>query len=851
MIPVRLEMRNFLPYRVHDPLKFEGIHLACLTGPNGAGKSSILDAITWALWGSARTKRDEDLIHQGQDDMHVQLDFEQEDILYRIIRRRSRSKRSSTGTLDLFVRNAEGHFHTINEPTMRATQEKITHLLRLDYETFIHSAFLQQGKADAFTTQQPAKRKQILSDILGLEQWEKFEERVKEHLSVLKQRIDFCEERIKEINAELARKPALEAEKAEAKHLYAEAEQARDLAQALLDAIKDAPANLKNREEKKNECERRQREHQRDLEGVIEQIARHEKQIEDYAVIIGMREEIEGGYTALQTARDTDQSLNAKLTDLISLDQRRADFNSQLSAARARLESECEALMKNMTQLEQIIAAQPADNLEAAQEEVSALQTLEVERDDITRQENTLREERAGISSLLSSIELQGKEKKDRVQALRDAPDTAACPLCGQPLSAEHRELLIAQLGEEVETHRLDYRARKDRIKDIDTEIKVFKTQLTSVEGSLKQLPALLENVGKLQAQLTAASTATLRIEEEQARFAVVQAELEAETFAPDVRTALALLNHEQDALGYDKSAHDATRRTLDEYRRFEQLKMQLSIAQQSLPAIEEALQGSKIRRERLSELIGEIDEDVMKLEIEIAGLQVQVAEYNQRELEVRKRHTELLSAHGRLNRAEQALEAIETQAQRKAKYEKDRETYRHEEGVYKELKTAFGKNGIPAMIIETAIPELEVIANDLLSRMTDGRMNLRLMTQREKVTGGTAETLDIEIADELGTRNYELYSGGEAFRINFAIRIALSQLLTRRAGARLRTLFIDEGFGTQDDSGRNKLVEAITAIQNDFDMILVITHIDDLRDSFPVHVVVDKTSSGSRVSIR
>jgi len=153
-------------------------------------------------------------------------------------------------------------------------------------------------------------------------------------------------------------------------------------------------------------------------------------------------------------------------------------------------------------------------------------------------------------------------------------------------------------------------------------------------------------------------------------------------------------------------------------------------------------------------------------------------------------------------------------------------------------------------MIIETAIPELETAANDLLRRMTDGRMVLRFDTQREKKTGGMAETLEIQIADELGTRPYEMYSGGEAFRIDFAIRVALSELLARRAGAQLRTLFVDEGFGTQDDAGRAKLVEAINAIQHEFKMILVITHIDDLRDSFPVHIVVEKTPNGSRINV-
>ena len=75
--------------------------------------------------------------------------------------------------------------------------------------------------------------------------------------------------------------------------------------------------------------------------------------------------------------------------------------------------------------------------------------------------------------------------------------------------------------------------------------------------------------------------------------------------------------------------------------------------------------------------------------------------------------------------------------------------------------------------------------------------------------------------------------------------------MLARRAGAHLRTLFIDEGFGTQDESGRAKLVEAINAIQSEFDLVLVITHIDELRDSFPVHIIVDKTPNGSRVTVR
>src|SRR5207248_685486 len=118
-----------------------------------------------------------------------------------------------------------------------------------------------------------------------------------------------------------------------------------------------------------------------------------------------------------------------------------------------------------------------------------------------------------------------------------------------------------------------------------------------------------------------------------------------------------------------------------------------------------------------------------------------------------------------------------------------------------------------------------------------------------EKKTSGITETLQIQISDSLGQRRYELFSGGEAFRVNFAIRIALSRLLAQRAGARLQTLVIDEGFGSQDLEGRERLVEAIKSVQDEFAMILVVTHLEDLKERFPVRIDVRKTALGSIIS--
>jgi exonuclease SbcC len=140
-----------------------------------------------------------------------------------------------------------------------------------------------------------------------------------------------------------------------------------------------------------------------------------------------------------------------------------------------------------------------------------------------------------------------------------------------------------------------------------------------------------------------------------------------------------------------------------------------------------------------------------------------------------------------------------------------------------------------------------------MLDRLSGGNMTVRFITQaayKEKRRDDLKETLDIQISDSAGTRDYEMYSGGEAFRVNFAIRLALSEVLAQRAGARLQTLVIDEGFGSQDAQGRQRLIEAINLVRPDFAKILVITHIEELKDAFPNRIEVEKTDKGSVVTV-
>ncbi len=242
---------------------------------------------------------------------------------------------------------------------------------------------------------------------------------------------------------------------------------------------------------------------------------------------------------------------------------------------------------------------------------------------------------------------------------------------------------------------------------------------------------------------------------------------------------------------------------------------------------------------QRHAEVAGQITE-LPKLTDQIADL-----EHRQKALTTEERNI-----RDRLAASKEKLKQLALMAAEKQEKERMLVQYKEDEGIFADLARCFSKRGIQALIIEETLPEIANEANLLLGRMTDNRMSLALETQRGTKKGDMIETLDIRIADELGTRTYDMYSGGEAFRIDLALRIAISRLLVRRAGASMPILIIDEGFGTQDTAGLEKLIEAINSIQDDFEKVFIITHLDELKDRFPVLINVTKTSDGSVVSI-
>src|ERR1700682_3420385 len=196
---------------VHEPLRFEGIRVAVLTGDTGHGKSALLDAITWALWGRARARAVDELIHSGASEMEVEFEFQLDDHQYRVIRKRQR--RGKSGYSDLqFAVLADGGYKALTEGSVGETERLIERTLRMSYETFTNSSFIQQGRADTFTTNSPAERKRILAEILELGYYDELEARANARFKAREAQLA-AERRLEEgWSQEIARRPEYQAD---------------------------------------------------------------------------------------------------------------------------------------------------------------------------------------------------------------------------------------------------------------------------------------------------------------------------------------------------------------------------------------------------------------------------------------------------------------------------------------------------------------------------------------------------------------------------------------------------------------------------------------------------------------
>lgn len=418
---------------------------------------------------------------------------------------------------------------------------------------------------------------------------------------------------------------------------------------------------------------------------------------------------------------------------------------------------------------------------------------------------------------------------------------------------------------QKLEEYKLKYQELQDKIAQQDYaqeeqyQIKVLEERKKQLEDLLSDYENLvirqkeLEYIEKSYKELNEAREKVQIIESELPYFTMSKRALEKELNSSTTESQSEFANDAYAKLvelQYDLQTHINLREELANSQQIEYDYLTLQFAYQQLPFLEKSVAHlEESLNSHYAELakIKEVIQDVNKKFEEYTDFSQNLEQLNetsaQKADELNVCNCQLAVINDRLKVVEEALE--ETKNKRK-----ELDDINKDISHYIELANAFGKKGIQDIIIENSLPDIENETNKLLAKLTDNQMRISLKSTKSNKTGDINNRLDIYIADNQGTRSYELYSGGEAFRINFAVRIALSKLLAKSRGVKLQTLIIDDAFGTQDELGQEKLASIINLIKDDFDMILLVTHINEFVNLFPSRIELSKEAGDSIVKV-
>jgi exonuclease SbcC len=341
-----------------------------------------------------------------------------------------------------------------------------------------------------------------------------------------------------------------------------------------------------------------------------------------------------------------------------------------------------------------------------------------------------------------------------------------------------------------------------------------------------------------------------------EARIAALEAEIQAIPKSP-LQQQINRLDRHLTEIAYDLEQHTALRKALRQAQTWQLRYQEWGQAQQHYPQVQQHIGELTATLQGRMQALEAIATQIKTLNSQLAQIPDCTAAMQSLEAQMQHRRAQLDSHLAHLGRLEQQQQQLKLLTQQQQEQQQQCKTLQRQYRVYQELAQAFGKNGIQALMIENVLPQLEAEANRILGRLSANQLHVQFVTQRagrrksaSRNPSKLIDTLDILIGDVQGTRPYETYSGGEAFRVNFAIRLALARLLAQRSGTALQMLIIDEGFGTQDEAGCDRLISSIQAIAPDFACILTVTHMPHFKEAFQTRIEVCKTQQGSQVSL-
>ncbi|MEO8450207.1 MAG: SMC family ATPase [Gemmatimonadota bacterium] len=773
----RLRLHNFRQH-ADTTIAFER-GLTGIIGPNGAGKSTILEAIAWAMYGSSAARGTRDSIRRrgapAKSRVEVELDFALGAHRYRIVR-----------TLN----GAELYQDDESAPVANsssAVNEKIARLLGMTLPEFYNTYFTGQKELAIMAQMSAPERAQFLSRVLGYERLKIVQNRLKEERSALKASLQTAESGLIDLAALAEEERSAADRDARAAKDFAAAsrgveEAARRLTaeqpaweriQRIKEEVRSLESDLKVADHQAIESRRTFETLDRDLADALSAQARREEILPSL-----------GAWDGLVARRDELDRLAQSFAERRGVAAQLAEVSAAVAKADERLAQLATGESVSAAKTELIAAQTKLTDLEAARE---ALRTIWVsERQEATTQSKTLRDRRDELIAEYKRLKKLGAD--------------GICPTCGRKLGKDFKSVLddLTRQGEEINFNRNYYESRIKQLAAEPEELVAIREPHGLAEREVKRLTGL---VARLEAQVTDRT----RVEREQAAAGARRTALEATLAATPT--------------SYDEAEH---------------LKVRAQIV--ALEPLRVQVVRLAAQAERASLLIpkaAEAEQTLSQAEARVKLLTERMAGLGWSPESFETARKSYFAAEAGRHTAEVARARAEAEVSAAQEHRRSVARRRSERNERVALVTKLQDETLLNEQLDRAFTDLREELNAALRPDLSDSASVLL----SDLTGGRYTDLDLD-EDYLATiiddgEPKQVISGGEEDVANLALRLAISQMIADRAGQPFSLLILDEIFGSLDEEHRGAVVGLLRSLADRFPQVILITHIESVRDGF------------------
>ena len=792
----RLKLLNFRQHELTD-LSFDR-GLTGIVGPNGAGKTTLLEAIAWAMYGMRAARGSRDTIRRkgapARSRVEVELEFTLGAHRYRLVRS---------------LNNAELYQDAEPAPianSIDAVTERVTRLLGMTRDEFFNTYFTGQKELAVMSAMKPAERAQFLSRVLGYERLRVGQDRLRNERTALRARLDTLRSGLPDPAVLQEAVAAATTRCSAAEVLVAEARKRGQAVERRHAELGPQWAAAQKQREAAAALESELRLAQRDVENATREAARLVTELQ-----------------AATAASARVMELGALLTQLPALREEAASLtrDAEGNTRRAAKGAERKELRRRRKELAKLLEKAPSEpELESA---TTTLNTVREARDFTLRSLEARRtlwvQDTQEAKTKREGLRDQYKDLAEQRKRIVSAGAEGACPTCGRPLRKEYDSVLgvLDRQAEEVKFNGGFYTQRLEQLKDVPAEVKQLEEQLLELERKLQEAV-------RVGASLAAAVT-------ESGKRQVEAAELDRRLGAIEADLA------DLPGVVYDQERHAQVQAEL---KRLEPLALEVErhrVGAERLSGLQDAAATSETSRVAAQAREAKVRVSLAELGFSETAFRTLEESWVAAERGRQEAAIAMIRAQGEMQSAVDARAQAVRQVEDRARRAREADEVALQLRTNQELDAALGE--LRAELNAALRPDLSDLASGFLRDLTNGRYS------------------ELELDEEYKTALLDegepkvVISGGEEDISNLALRLAISQMIAERAGQPLSLLILDEIFGSLDEDHRASVVELLRNLADRFPQVILITHIDSVRDGFDriVRVGFDQRRGTSVVS--